>query len=87
MTNDEIKKWLRDNSSGVYRPSRMAADLIERQEQQIALLVGALRIAADRFRHESVQWQDAAEDIERPFPSSAGKTCLLPNDKDQKAEH
>jgi hypothetical protein len=69
MTNDELKKWLRENSSGAYRPAREAANLIERQEQQIALLGDALRIAADRFRHESVQWQDAAEDIERILPN------------------
>ena len=70
MTNDELKKWLRDNSSGVYRPSRIAADVIEQQEREIAILRGALRISADRFRHESVQWLDAADDIERILPNA-----------------
>ncbi len=29
MTTPELTKWLRENSSGVYRPSTEAADLIE----------------------------------------------------------
>ena len=35
MTNEELKKWLRDNSSGVYRPASDAADLIERLESDL----------------------------------------------------
>lgn len=29
MTNEELIQWLRDNSSGIYRPSEMAADRME----------------------------------------------------------
>lgn len=29
MTNQELVKWLRANSSGIYRPAAEAADLIE----------------------------------------------------------
>jgi hypothetical protein len=35
MTNTELKKWLRDNSSGVYRPAREAADLIDQLERKL----------------------------------------------------
>ena len=35
MTNPELTKWLRDNSSGVYRPSREAADLIDRLDREL----------------------------------------------------
>jgi hypothetical protein len=30
MTTPELTKWLRENSSGVYRPAAEAADLIDR---------------------------------------------------------
>lgn len=29
MSNEELTQWLRDNSSGIYRPAAEAADLIE----------------------------------------------------------
>lgn len=34
MNNEQLKKWLRDNSSGVYRPSRHAADVIDELERE-----------------------------------------------------
>ena len=34
-TNDKLKKWLRDNSSGVYRQAAEAADVIEGLENQV----------------------------------------------------
>jgi len=38
MTTPELTKWLRDNSSGVYRPAAEAADLIEALVKQNAEL-------------------------------------------------
>ena len=35
MKTKELKKWLRDNSSGTYRPSAEAADYIQRLEDRI----------------------------------------------------
>jgi hypothetical protein len=35
MTSKELKRWLRDNSSGVYRPARDAADLIDQLEREL----------------------------------------------------
>jgi hypothetical protein len=32
MTNKELAKWLRENSSGIYRPCCIAADRLERME-------------------------------------------------------
>ena len=40
MNNSELIQWLRDNSSGVYRPSAEAAD---RLEQSLYLLQSILR--------------------------------------------
>lgn len=37
-TDGEIKclcEWLRDNSSGIYRPCNAAADLIERMQKEL----------------------------------------------------
>jgi hypothetical protein len=36
MTTPELTKWLRENSSGVYRPAAEAADLIETLVKQNA---------------------------------------------------
>ncbi len=41
-TEDELCKWLRDNSSGIYRQSANAADKIEGLAQQVAELRAAL---------------------------------------------
>jgi hypothetical protein len=38
MTTPELTKWLRENSSGVYRPAADAADLIEKLTKQNAEL-------------------------------------------------
>ena len=35
MNSKELKRWLRDNSSGVYRPSKEAADYIDQLESII----------------------------------------------------
>ena len=34
MTTPELTQWLRDNSSGVYRPAAEAADVIEQLERE-----------------------------------------------------
>ena len=39
MKTKELKKWLRDNSSGCYRPSAEAADYIENLETVIVEMV------------------------------------------------
>ena len=38
MTTPELTKWLRENSSGAYRPAAEAADLIESLTKQNAEL-------------------------------------------------
>lgn len=38
MTTKQLIQWLRDNSSGVYRPSAEAADKIERMESALRQL-------------------------------------------------
>lgn len=45
MTTPELIQWLRDNSSGVYRPANDAADLIARMTDRETALVTALREA------------------------------------------
>lgn len=35
MTNQQLKNWLRENSSGIYRPSSEAADVIEQLEKAL----------------------------------------------------
>jgi hypothetical protein len=35
MTNEELKKWLRDNCSGIYRPAAEAADRIGELEKEL----------------------------------------------------
>ena len=42
MTTPELIQWLRDNSSGVYRPARDAADLLARMTDRETALVAAL---------------------------------------------
>jgi hypothetical protein len=39
MKTKELKQWLRDNSSGVYRPASEAADYIEELENVIVEIV------------------------------------------------
>jgi len=34
MTTPELTQWLRDNSSGVYRPAAEAADVIEQLQRE-----------------------------------------------------
>jgi hypothetical protein len=43
MNNDKLCEWLRNNSSGTYRPSAEAADLIEALLAQVEELVSEIR--------------------------------------------
>ena len=47
MTTPELIQWLRDNSSGIYRPANDAADLITELTDRETALVTALREARD----------------------------------------
>ncbi len=47
MTNDELKKWLRDNSSGVYQPAREAAERIEMLEAALRACVLEMRYSRE----------------------------------------
>jgi hypothetical protein len=43
MTTPELTQWLRDNSSGVYRPAAEAADVIEQLQRERDRLEEALK--------------------------------------------
>jgi hypothetical protein len=47
MTNDELKKWLRDNSSGTYRPAREAADRMEMLETALRACILEMRYSTE----------------------------------------
>ena len=47
MNTPELIQWLRDNSSGVYRPANEAADLLTQMATREATLIAALRGARD----------------------------------------
>lgn len=51
MRSHELKQWLRNNSSGVYRPAREAADYIDRLE------------AALRFIRDECDWEEPRGDF------------------------
>jgi hypothetical protein len=48
----ELTQWLRDNSSGVYRPAAEAADLIEQLERE-----------RDEARKAAEEWRSTAGDV------------------------
>lgn len=51
MNQNELKQWLRDNSSGIYRPALEASDAIEKLERENASLKVELeRAKEDRNR-------------------------------------
>ena len=43
MNDKELCQWLRDNSSGVYRPSAAAADRIEELTELLSIAWGELK--------------------------------------------
>lgn len=61
MTTSEITKWLRENSSGVYRPAAEAADLIERLQKLSSVLLEDLQQRVeDRADSSLPEWEDEA---------------------------
>ena len=61
MKTHELTKWLRENSSGVYRPAAEAADLIERlQKLSSALLEDLQHRVEDRADSSLPEWEDEA---------------------------
>jgi hypothetical protein len=62
MTTPELTKWLRENSSGVYRPAAEAADLIERlQKLSSALLEDLQHRVEDRADSSLPEWEEEAQ--------------------------
>jgi hypothetical protein len=61
MTTPELKKWLRENSSGVYRPAAEAADLIEDMEHQrdTAVMLAGELVAVIRVNAMRGTWAEA----------------------------
>ena len=57
MKTPDLKKWLRDNSSGVYRPAREAANLIDQLEHDLQEALKDAAIAKEQFRRldQSIQ--------------------------------
>jgi len=47
MSNDELKTWLRQNCSGIYRPARDAADKIEELESALRRCVAEMKYSAE----------------------------------------
>lgn len=68
MTTPELTKWLRENSSGVYRPAAEAADLIERMEKL--------------FRQVLPEWADEVTEDQRhkPVGEITGNDVLMIRD-------
>lgn len=62
MTTPELTKWLRENSSGVYRPAAEAADLIEDlQKLSAALLEDLQHRVEDRADSSLPEWEAEAK--------------------------
>ena len=61
MTTPELKKWLRENSAGVYRPAAAAADLIEDMEHQrdAAVMLAGELVAVIRVNAMRGTWAEA----------------------------
>ncbi len=51
MTTSELTTWLRDNSSGIYRPARDAADRLEELVRQLE----EERVVSETLKHQ-LQW-------------------------------
>ena len=50
MNDKELCQWLRDNSSGTYRPSAEAADRIESQNRELA----ELKASIPQIQHSAI---------------------------------
>jgi hypothetical protein len=77
MTTPKLIQWLRDNSSGVYRPAAEAADLIERLQSERDSAVAAI--------NDCVSWANGREDEwgNRAETSFNFLHNFLANDKDR----
>lgn len=58
MTNKELTQWLRNNSSGIYRPAALAADVIEELEKKCACFSSGFRVSVQRMieSHRTTYW-------------------------------
>lgn len=59
MTNRKLIEWLRQNSSGIYRPSAEAADLLERllnEREAICNVCESLRGSPKAFLKQMTDW-------------------------------
>ena len=85
MSNEELKKWLRENSSGNYRPAAEAAALIEQLEEGLESFGRAVmalearraeeRIAADKKEKELCDLlMRIREDYNHPWPNEDSGT-------------
>lgn len=74
MKHEELCQWLRENSSGVYRKCRDAADVIEAQERQMSAMRLAMCIAAD--------WIEASP-LERALPHAVYLRKLVGPDESE----
>ena len=70
MKTPELTKWLRDNSSGDYRPAAEAADLIDRLVEVMRQSVGcadAMKLTASHpgmTRDAAAAWKSCGEELE-----------------------
>jgi hypothetical protein len=72
MNATRLSKWLRDNSSGVYRPAAEAADLIEDLQKLSAKLLEDLRRrVGDRADSSLPEWEDEAQRLGVPSNTKA----------------
>lgn len=80
MNTPKLTQWLRDNSSGVYRPAREAADLIERQQVIICRLIEALPQKRDWLDPELEQAaKEIVEHMKIPSPTEHSVTMMEHN--------
>jgi hypothetical protein len=78
METKELIQWLRDNSSGVYRPSAEAADLIESllsERQEWKCTVGGETFRTDD-KSVADEWRQDGLDVERYFILSNNESYL-----------
>ena len=74
MTTPELIQWLRDNSSGVYRPARDAADLLARMTDREVALITELRAVRDYLDRLQTSGPMDTEYLSREMPERI--TCL-----------
>jgi hypothetical protein len=65
MDNKQLCQWLRDNSSGVYRPAAVAAERIEELEREVSRLCGELIGMRSVAKTEGARADKRADDYYR----------------------